>query len=107
MRTDVSITLPTPGNAKAEVLSESLRGQARDKERMKNATQEFESLLLEQMVKSMRDTVPKSALFGDDPGRGLFNEMLDGEFVRLMSNRGGIGLADYMARSLADHQIKH
>ncbi len=106
MRTDVTITLPTPGNAKAEVLSQTLRKDARDRQRLKETAQEFESLLLEQMVKEMRGSVPKSKLFGDDPGREIFNEMLDGEFVRLMSQRGGIGLSDFLVQNLNDPHFR-
>lgn len=106
MRTDVTITLPTPGNAKAQVLSESLRNETRDRKRLRESAEEFESLLLEQMVKEMRGSVPKSKLFGDDPGRELFNEMLDGEFVRLMSHRGGIGLSDFLVQNLNDPHFR-
>jgi len=106
MRTDVSIALPTPGNARAEVLSETLKSESRDRKRLKEASQEFESLLLEQMVKEMRASVPESKLFGNDPGKGLFNEMLDGEFVRLMSARGGIGLADFLANNINDPRVR-
>lgn len=104
MRTDVLLTLPTPGNARAQVLSDTLRNEAKDRQRLNDVAREFEALLLEQMVKDMRAGIPKSRLFGDDPGRELFNEMLDGEFVRLMSQRGGIGLADFLADSLSRAQ---
>jgi flagellar protein FlgJ len=106
MRTDVSFSLPTPGNARAEVLADRLKNEARDRQRLREAAGEFESLLLEQMVKDMRASVPKSKLFGDDPGRELFNEMLDGEFVRLMSNRGGVGLADFLVQNLNDPHFR-
>ena len=106
MRTDVDISMPTPGNARAEVLSQTLKQQSKDKKRLQGAAQEFESLLLETMVKEMRTSVPKSKLMGDDPGRELFNEMLDGEFVRLMSSRGGIGLADFLVNNLNDPHFR-
>ena len=106
MRTDVDISMPTLGSARAEVLSETLKQQAKDKKRLQGAAQEFESLLLETMVKEMRASVPKSKMMGDDPGRELFNEMLDGEFVRLMSSRGGIGLADFLVNNLNDPHLR-
>jgi flagellar protein FlgJ len=106
MRTDVNIAIPSPGNAKAEVLAGSLRNQARDHKRLKDAADEFESLLLEEMVRSMRASVPKGTLFGKDQGREIFNEMLDGEFVRLMSHRGGIGLSDFLIKNLNDPHFR-
>lgn len=67
--------------------------------RLKEVAREFEALLLEQLVKEMRKAAPKSDLFGEEKGRELYQEMLDGEFVRVMSNAGGIGLADFIVRS--------
>jgi flagellar protein FlgJ len=98
--------MPTPGNAKAQALSDNAKAQALDREKLKKTAREFESLLLEQMVKEMRSTVPQSHLFGKDPGREIFDEMLDGEFVRLMSERGGIGIADFMAPHMGGPKSK-
>lgn len=80
-------------------------GAELDKIRLKQAAREFESLLLEQMVKEMRSATPKSELLGREKDQELFQEMLDGEFVRLMTESGGIGLADFLVRSLADKGI--
>ena len=111
MRTDMDISLyrlaqrPEPSPARG---AGGLKGKdAADAGnlRLKQAAREFESLLLEQMVKEMRDATPKSDLFGEEKGRELFQEMLDGEFVRVMSDSGGIGLADFLVRSLADKGI--
>lgn len=76
-----------------------------DSQRLKQAAREFEALFLEQMVKEMRDATPKSELFGSEKGHELFREMMDGEYVRLMSESGGIGLADFIVRSLAEKGI--
>lgn len=76
-----------------------------DKQRLKQAAREFESLLLEQMVKEMRNATPKAEILGRERDQELFQEMLDGEFVRLMTDSGGIGLADFIVRSLADKGI--
>lgn len=76
-----------------------------DKQRLKQAAREFESLFLEQMVKEMRNATPKAELLGREKGHELFQEMLDGEFVRLMTDSGGIGLADFIVRSLAEKGI--
>lgn len=76
-----------------------------DKQRLKQAAREFEALFLEQLMKDMRDATPKADLLGRGRDQELFQEMLDGEFVRLMTNSGGIGLADFLVRSLADKGI--
>ncbi len=73
--------------------------------RLLGVAREFEALLVEQMVREMRRTVPKTGLMGDSPGQELFNEMLDGEYVRLMTQNGGIGLGDYLAKLLAEQGL--
>lgn len=97
MRTNLNISLPTftRNGATAKVRPEEL-----ERLRLREAAREFEGLLVEQMVKEMRNAMPKSDLMGKEPGQELFQEMLDGEFVRLMTQKGGIGIADFMVRSL-------
>jgi Rod binding domain-containing protein len=68
-------------------------------DRFKQAAREFEAVLVEQMVKDMRGGGFKSTLFGKDSGMETYRDMLDGEYVRLMTERGGIGLADFMVRN--------
>ncbi len=97
MRVNPNIALPT-------FTPDAAGGKARpadlEKLRLQEAAREFEGLLIEQMVKEMRDNIPKSGLFEKERGREIFQEMLDGEYVRLMTLKGGIGIADYMTRSL-------
>ena len=70
--------------------------------RLNQTGEEFEALLLEMMVKEMRKTVPESPLFGQERGREIFMEFLDGEYGRVMAQRGGIGVADFLLRQLRD-----
>lgn len=80
-----------------------VRGAARDNpERLRAAAEEFEAIMLDLMVKEMRKNVPESPIFGQDTGREIFNEMLDNQYVRLMTERGGIGLADMLVRQLGN-----
>ncbi len=108
MRTDVDISLArltremAPSRAKGTGQKDD---PARDKLRLQQAAREFESLLLEHMIKEMRNTIPEPELLSRGRGRELFEEMLDGEFVRLMTESGGIGLADFILRSLEDKGI--
>lgn len=63
---------------------------------LRKVAEEFEGLLLEQMVREMRKTVPKTDLLGDRKHEDLFSEMLDSEFVHRMTQRGGLGVADLL-----------
>jgi len=96
--------LPSFVDANAQARMQVLRGaKSRDPEvekaRLHEAAKEFEGLLLEQMLKSMRKNVPESPIFGRNNGKEIFSEMLDGEFVKRITDRGGIGLADILVRS--------
>lgn len=72
-----------------------------DPEKVKAVAREFEGLMMEQMVREMRRAVPKADLLGRQMDQELFSEMLDGEFVKLMTERGGIGLTDFLVQSLS------
>src|SRR5690606_16715918 len=65
---------------------------------LKRVAQEFESLLIHQMLKNMRATVPESPMTSH--GERIFRDMLDLEYARQMALAGGIGLADIIIESL-------
>jgi len=73
-----------------------------EKQRLKEVSGEFEAVMMDQLMKEMRKAVPKSDLLGREIGQETFNEMLDGEFVRLMVQRGGLGLTQQIYDSLAE-----
>jgi Rod binding domain-containing protein len=61
------------------------------------SAREFEAVMLEQLLSSMRTTVGGST---QSSTMQSYREMLDGEMAREMSVSGGIGLADSIAREL-------
>ena len=65
--------------------SESDLQQGDDIATIGKLSQEFESLFLEIVLKSMRDAVPKSELFGRSNGEDIFRSMLDGEYAKQMA----------------------
>ena len=68
---------------------------------LRQATQEFESLFIAQMLGAMRQTVPQSHLFGTDSGERVFRQMLDEETARQVASSGGLGIGDLLYRQLA------
>ena len=58
-----------------------------------DAAQQFESLLLHMMIKSMRESVPKSDLFGDSQHTESYEMLRDQELAKTMASSGGIGFA--------------
>lgn len=64
------------------------QGQLAD---LKDAAHEFEAYFISNLLKVMRETVPKGAL--DNKGGAYFYSFYDQEIGRLASEAGGIGLA--------------
>jgi len=69
----------------------------REKLKLKNATQEFESFFMASMLKSMRQTIPKNeqeGAIGDSGlGKDIFQSMFDEELSKKMAagSHGGLG----------------
>jgi flagellar protein FlgJ len=62
------------------------------------AAGQFEALFMRQMLKAMRDAVPRSGMW-DGPGQSTYSDMLDQQLAQSLSGRPG-GLADVIARQL-------
>jgi flagellar protein FlgJ len=67
---------------------------------LKLVAQQFEQLLLDMMMKSMRRAAPGESQF-DNEGSRMFTSLLDQEFSRKLSEQGGLGLADLLVKQLS------
>jgi flagellar protein FlgJ len=68
--------------------------------KLKQASQELESLFVYQLLQVMRRTVPRSTLSGGERAGETFTCLMDQELSRSLSERGGIGLAEIIVRQL-------
>lgn len=77
-----------------------LRAQARQSpdQALKAAAQQFESVFLNMMLKSMREATPQDGMFDSEQTR-MFTGMLDQQLAQSIAGRG-VGLADIMVRQL-------
>lgn len=57
------------------------------------ASRQFESLLLNFMIREMRATVPESALFPQSMADEIYTGMLDEQIAGEMAQNGGIGIS--------------
>lgn len=80
------------GNLKAEAGQNS-------NESLKKVAQQFEALLMNMMLKSMREATPQDGVFDSDQTK-LYTSMLDQQLAQTMASKG-IGLADAMVRQLS------
>ena len=80
---------------------DKLRAQARQSpdQALKAAAQQFETVFMNMMLKSMRDATPQDGMFDNEQTK-MFTGMLDQQLVQNMSSRS-IGLADMMVKQLS------
>ena len=77
-------------------LSTKEQGQKIDEEKLKKACADFESLFIQQMWKSMRQTVMKSGLFGGEREEEIYQSLFDQELGKSLAHGDRIGLAKMM-----------
>lgn len=65
-----------------------------DIKQIRKLSEDFESIFLEIMLKSMRDSVQKSDLIPNSNGEQVFRSMLDSEYASQMSKQSKGGIAD-------------
>ena len=73
-----------------------------DPQALKAAAQQFEAVLLQTMLKSMRAASPQDSMFESDQTR-FYQEMLDSQLAQVMAAKGGTGLAAVIERQLSAH----
>ena len=86
MKSDKSVVLVTQKNS----------GVDKD---LREATHEFESLFIHNLLKTMRAAIPKSEFFNGGSGEEIFTDLLDQEISKVVSKRG-IGIADVLYQRL-------
>lgn len=78
-----------------------LKGEAsRDpKQAIRQTAEQFETHFLQQMMKSMRETVEKSELV-ESNSMDMYQDLMDKEVAVKMVKRGGIGVADMLEKQM-------
>lgn len=67
---------------------------------VKKLSEEFESIFLEIVLKSMRESVQKTDLTDGGNGEQIFQSMLDSEYAKNLATHQSTGLAATIAESL-------
>jgi len=76
-----------------------LLGQSDERTALKQATQQFEALFVQMMLKSMRSTVGENG-FMSSSATNTFQEMQDNELAKQISGNGGFGLTEQIIDSV-------
>jgi Rod binding domain-containing protein len=72
----------------------------RKKAEIRKVAVEFQSLFVELMFKSMRETVSQDKLTGGGHGEEVYGSLLDHEYAVAVSRRGNMGLAEMIERQM-------
>ena len=83
----------------------SLNGQSKeglDKEALRQACQQFESLFLHQIMKGMRKTVVEGEILHGGNAEKIFMDMKDQAVSENMAESGGLGLAEILYSQLLE-----
>ena len=70
---------------------------------LKAAAQQFETVFLNMMLKSMRDATPQDGVFDSEQTK-MFTGMLDQQLAQSMASSRSVGLADIMVKQLSRNQ---
>ena len=69
---------------------------------LRHACQEFESVFISYMMKSMRQTVQRSEFMSGGFQEDIYLSMMDEEIARAVARGPGIGLADALYRQISE-----
>jgi peptidoglycan hydrolase FlgJ len=84
--------LPAPGAAAKD---------GADEERLKKCATDFESILVNQLLKFMRQTVVPSGFLGQSPGKAIYDSLFDQELSQSIAKRSSLGLGKIIYNQLA------
>ncbi len=74
-------------------------------EKITEVVQQFESLLIEQLLRSMRTTESGSWMGAEDKSSESLIEYAEQEFSRVISNNGGLGLMKLLTDGLSKESL--
>lgn len=72
----------------------------RDKKSLKKSCQDFEAIFVQSLFKSMRKTVPDGGVFKKNNASEVYQDMLDQEVTKKISQQQSTGLAEQLYRQI-------
>jgi len=93
-------TPPNPAEARGAAKTES-SAEDLEREKLSRACEEFESIFLGHLLKSMRATTKVLGDDGSPAGAGMMTEMMDEHLARALASKGGIGLGEALEEQFA------
>ena len=76
--------------------------------KLKKACADFEAILVYQLLKTMRQTIPKSGFLSGSHGKDTYEMMLDQKIADDLAKKGqGLGLQKMLYNQIANQNIKN
>jgi peptidoglycan hydrolase FlgJ len=76
-----------------------------EKQKLKKACADFESLFVYNLLKTMRQSVPKGGLLGNGPGKDIYEMMFDQQIAKSVASKpGGIGLQQMLQTQMSRYE---
>lgn len=66
--------------------------------------QQFEGVLMSQMLNEMFEGISTDGMFGGGPGEEMFRSMMVDEYGKQITKQGGMGLTNAITKQLLSHQ---
>lgn len=106
----MEITAPTAfqfqeSTKKADNTNEKQLTQAIENKKLETACKDFEAILLNKIMSSMRESIPEGGLFEKSYGEEIFQSMLDEQLTKEMAHGKGMGLADMLYQELSAQEL--
>lgn len=86
--------------AEAVRLGRSANSPEQMEKKVREVAEDFVSVFMNQIMKSMRSTVQENSAMHGDNGEKFFQEMLDSEYSKTFSKGSGYGLTDLIYESM-------
>ena len=98
-------------NPKSQTTSIQLKNSAQaadnsDKKQLAEACKDFEALLLNKLISSMRESLPEGGLFEKSFAEKMYQSMLDDELSIKMAHSKGMGLGELLFQHLTSEPKK-
>ena len=75
-----------------------------DEEKLRKACQEFEAIFMTKLMKTMRQSGPRSGLFEKGGQQEIYQSLFDEEIGKSLAKRGGIGLGQMLYRNMTPQE---
>ncbi len=90
--------------AKTESSKNILKNEPKSPHELQKATQDFEAVLLNMVIKAMWKTIPESGLFEKNNATQIYEGLMHSSLSEEMAMNGGMGIAKVLYQQLSKEQ---